>query len=143
MVIGQVVTYAELSALIGRDVRKAGYGNLTTARAKALQENQMVFGTVQNVGLQRLDDSGSLSVAREKLGRARTAARRSRKIAATIEPKNLTKEERVIYETTTVTAAVLDLVTKPAKQKILETRVAANNTRPPVADVLRLFAESE
>lgn len=141
---GEVITYDTLAELIGRNCTAghSGYGNLYTARKKALNENQMVFGPVQGIGIKRLDDAESVSASRDQLNRSRTAARSSRRIAATIDPKKLSKDERTIYEATTLTAATIDLVTKPAKQRALETRIKAND-KPPVADVLRMFAEGE
>lgn len=142
--VGEVITYDELTALIGRNVRpkEKGYANLYTAKKRALNENQIVFGPVQGVGIKRLDDAETVSASRCHLHKSRTAARYSRRIAATVDPKNLTAEDRALYEATSLTAATIDLVTKPSKQKALETRIKTSD-KPPVAEVLRMFAAGE
>ena len=56
--IDGMITYANLSDLIGRDVQSEAIGSLTTARRMCQREDQIVFSPVRGVGLKRLDDSG-------------------------------------------------------------------------------------
>lgn len=141
--IGETATYQELSALIGRPIQGEAYGNLCTARRKAFNERQMVFGTIRNEGIRRLDDAGRLVAGRDQISRSRKAARKARRIVATVDPEKLSEDDRRTYESAVMTSTVLELVTKPSKQKRLESAIREAKARIPVADVLKLFAGAE
>ena len=139
--VGEEITYSELSALIGRDVQDAGAGNLATARNKALNQNQIVFGTIRNVGIVRLDDAGRLGATKAHINRSRRIVRKGRKVAATVDPAKLSPDERGEYRNIVTTAAVLDLVTRPMVQKKLAVATGSAGRSLAVKEVLGLFAK--
>ena len=75
--VDEVVTWDELSNLIGRDVRKEAYHNLGTARNRLLRDERMVFECVRKVGVKRLSDDGIVVSAESGLQRIKRASRRS------------------------------------------------------------------
>ena len=52
--INEVITYTELRALINADVQSDARRYLYTARNWALRDDNMVFGTIRNVGIKRI-----------------------------------------------------------------------------------------
>ncbi len=53
---GEVVTYVELTKLIGKNVQGEGRSTLESARRFVLREHRRVFGVVLNEGLKRLSN---------------------------------------------------------------------------------------
>jgi len=69
----EVVTYDELSRILGRDVRKSSRSNLTSARKMAIQDG-IVTDAVRKVGIKRLTDERTVectgTVMRKRIRRA-------------------------------------------------------------------------
>lgn len=62
--INEVVSYEEMSNLIGVDIQSAkGRGYLSTARKRLLKDEKMVFGTIRKEGVKRLDDETVVKTA--------------------------------------------------------------------------------
>lgn len=55
--VGDVITYHELSTLIGKNVQKEGYHICICARWSALEKYRILFSPIINVGLKRLSES--------------------------------------------------------------------------------------
>ena len=53
---GEIITYTELTGLIDMDVQEAGRGSLGSARRKVRTEHDIVFRTLQGIGVQRCND---------------------------------------------------------------------------------------
>lgn len=77
MEIGEVILYAELNGLIGRDVQKKGRGNLNTARKRV--ENTpgagYMFEVERNEGLRRVPASDAVLFGRRSADGIRSRAR--------------------------------------------------------------------
>lgn len=83
--IGEVISYADLSASIGRDVQREAHGNLATARKRLLRSHRMVFGAVINIGIKRLSDEGKIAAAHGHLKRGRTQFKMVRASVASVD----------------------------------------------------------
>ena len=59
---GEIITYVELSNIIGIDVQKNGRGFLYTAINMALRENGLVFEAVHNIGMKCLTDEETAKI---------------------------------------------------------------------------------
>jgi hypothetical protein len=73
--VGDVVTYAQLSGVISRDVQEEARHHLASARRRVLRGHRMVFEPVMNVGLKRLDDAGKIAAGRWHIKRSRNQAK--------------------------------------------------------------------
>jgi hypothetical protein len=70
---GETITYATLSALIGRNVTKEGNSKLSSARRIALRDDGAAFEVIRQVGLRRIpaDEAPQIgTAARRKIRRA-------------------------------------------------------------------------
>lgn len=85
--VGDIITYAELSELVGRDVQKANRYILEAARRWAKKE-RIVFGTVTGEGIQRLDDAGKVRVGSGMIDKIRRTSRRAAQTLAAVESFN-------------------------------------------------------
>ena len=83
--VGELVGYDALTAEIGRDVRKLGYGALQTARRRVLKQKQYVFGTVANEGLRRLNDVEKVGLGEDGRRRMRRLARRTQELVSSVD----------------------------------------------------------
>ena len=78
--VGETVSWEELSQVIGRDVTAGskGYGPLSTARKRALNDDGMVFDAIPKVGLKRLTDAEIVNTGQATVDKVRRAARKGR-----------------------------------------------------------------
>jgi hypothetical protein len=82
--VGDVVTYAELSELVGRDVQKTSRYILEAARRWAKKE-RVIFGVVTGQGLKRLDDIGKVRAGSGMMDKIRRTSRRAAQTLASVE----------------------------------------------------------
>lgn len=97
-----VLTYSELSAVIGLDVQKEGYHHLYSARRKAEVELGMVFEAIENVGIKRLDDNGIIASYTDRaVDLTRKKARRYRqKLTKVVDYNSLPDVSKVKHNAT-------------------------------------------
>jgi hypothetical protein len=73
--LGQEIGYADLSRVIGRDVRTAARPRLTSAREIALRDHGVCFFAIRGVGLRRITVQELPQVGAHARGRAKSAVR--------------------------------------------------------------------
>lgn len=140
---GDVVPYATLTATIRKNVQKEGYSTMDSARRLLLREKSMVFESVLNVGLKRLDGSGIVSLGPDANGRIRrTAGRAIKKMACIGEAyEALSKDEKSSYNSNISALGAVKLFTGAPSIKRIESQVRASSAQLPPAEVLGLFAK--
>lgn len=82
--VGDVITYSELSELVGRDVQKASRHILEAARRWA-KKDRVIFGVITGQGLKRLDDAGKVRVGSGMMDKIRRTSRRAAQTLAAVE----------------------------------------------------------
>lgn len=139
LAVGDVVTYRELSDLIGRDVQGPARGTLDTARKAAEREYGMALGTVMKQGIKRLAASELSSIGDSAFGRigrtARTAAKRMFRAASTLE---VAPPDAAAIAARASGLAAIGLMAKPSSLQKIE-QAAQNGKELPTATTLRLF----
>ena len=126
---GDVVPYATLTATIRKNVQKEGYSTMDSARRLLLREKSMVFESVLNVGLKRLDGSGIVSLGPDANGRIRrTAGRAIKKMACIGEAyESLSKDEKSSYNSNISALGAVKLFTGAPSIKRIESQVRASS----------------
>jgi len=122
--IGEIVTFAQISTAIKRDVQREARGNLRTARHRLRKYDHMVFGAVTNVGVKRLTDEGKIAAARGHVNRGRNQFRQARTTATAVDdfgklPNHLKLEHNVIV----AQAGALLHMTSTKSTKTLEGKI--------------------
>lgn len=142
--VGELITYEELSAIVGRDVRNDCYSALGTARDIA-KGDRIVFDCVTNEGLKRLDDAQTVSAGAEYISRAKNAAKRGARIVAASRYENLGPADRVKHNTTLSVLGAMELFGKPSSVAKVEKQItqADQNGRLSLDDTLKLFGKKE
>lgn len=137
---GQVFTYLELSAIVGRDVTKEARGNLYTAIRKARNECGIVFATTIKVGIKRLADTEIAAVGDQALHRIHsTAIRTSRKLTCVVDFDAMPNESKVKHNTALSMFGAISQATRPQAVRKISDKVSAAQSALPSAAVLELF----
>jgi hypothetical protein len=138
--IGDVITYAELTQLIGRDIRNGAYGCLVTARRRALNDERFVFRAIPNIGLKRLNDSEIIDTHQPAIAHIRSTMRKSAKELVSVQNfDSLPNEKKIQHNTALSVFGVLQEFTRPKTIASIESKVSEAQARLPVGRMLELF----
>lgn len=137
---GDVLTYDDLSKVIGRDVRgKQGYQRLQSARRVVRRENDMIFATIAKVGLRCCDDAGKVRIANGYIDRVHSAAKKGINVVSAINYDKLENNDRIALNATASHLGVLHQITTAKAQKKLTQAVTEVNDKLPLAKTLEQF----
>ena len=124
--IGEMVTYEDLTAIAGVDVQKMRQP-LRTARRALLVQERIVFGTVTNEGVKRLDDVGKINAADNQRDQIRRKARNARRTATALEDyESLPSSEKLRHAALVTYLVMTDRSGSKRATKLLEVAINAN-----------------
>lgn len=134
--VDEIVTYQELTSLIGRDVQSIARGNLNSAVRRMLADGR-VFACVHGVGVKRLNDHEIVGVGTQVLSKVRRTTNRARvKLAAVQDFDALPRDEKATHNMAMSVLGVLSHMTKPSTVRQLETRIDEARTALPLQKTL-------
>lgn len=136
---GDLISYKELSGMLGRDVQREARSNLMSAIRAALS-SEMVFGTVRNEGVKRLTDSELAGVGEGTRAHiSRTARKAVRKMTLVENFAGLTNEEKIRHNTSLSMLGAVGHITSSRQSKLLESRVSVKLEELPLQKTLEAF----
>lgn len=103
--VNGVITWADISAIIGRDIRKHG-SPLNRARRILERDHRIQFEAVKGVGLRRLDDAGCVAKAHGYTARQAKSAKRIARILACANYDSLNEDAKRQHDAIMSLAAV-------------------------------------
>lgn len=134
---GELVTYDDLTRLLGRDVRTSCYGNLRRALHN-LERDHIVFLTVRAEGVKRANDTEAAESADSFRQAAHRANRRMvKRICAVKDFESLPKETKQRALTLQTIAGIVDLAT--SSKGVAKVNKVIENSALPVGKTLDLF----
>lgn len=137
---GQVISYAVLTALIGRDVQREAYTALSRARQMVQDENRMVFVTLHGQGLRRADDDTIVRTTTGQIQALHDETRRIQRRLACVKPEGLSADAAVTYRQNVALTGALAHFTAPDTQKTLR-EYSRQSARPlPLAATITAFS---
>lgn len=140
--IGESISYAALSAVVGRNVQDEAHGILRTARRMAEREDQIVFGTIVGEGLRRLSDPEIVDTGDHAMLRLRRTARRGANTVTAVGDFNaLPNDKKIKHNTLLSLLGTVAAFVRPSVMKKLETSVANNAGKLSVGDTLKAFGK--
>ena len=140
--VGDVVTYAELTKLIGRDIQNKARGCLNTAKRMLQREKRFVFGTIMTVGVKRLDDVQIVGTSESTLKKIRGESKRgARRLACVHDYDGLPNGEKIKHNAAVSMLGALSQATKPGSIKRIESKVAEANERLAIGSTLEAFKD--
>ena len=137
---GDVVTFEEMTSIVGRDIRKHR-GILTSARRIVLRDNRLVFESVLKVGMKCMENDSLSSVGTSFISRTSRGARRAEQKMATVEYEKLSNGSRVKHNVAASMLAAVGMMTRSSEVKKLETVIEKRNEPMPTAETLKLFSK--
>lgn len=142
--VGEVATYAELSAVAGRDVQGDARPQLYTAMRAVRREDQMVIGTVTKVGVRRLSDVetvGSAETSRRKISRE---SRRAMERLSTVDYEALPSDVKRRHNSEFTVFKTTEFFSRPSGlariEKQLGAKVDATKGGLPPAETFEMFS---
>lgn len=138
-VVGEMVSYDELTKLLGRDVRQFCRSSITSAR-HTLEGESIFFDTVANEGLKRLTESEAVTkTAPSYVSRAKSAASRGMRVLQNVQYDNLDDNTKRKHLSTSAQLGAIKLFTSSKATKAIEGKVEQTKTTLPIGETLKLF----
>lgn len=137
--IGDVVTYDELSGIIGRDVMTCYH--LTVTARRRLQATKKVFAAVPSVGFKRLDDSQKVAMGGSYLRRTRRACKKGAIITASVDDYDaMPKADQTRHNSLLSLLGTIRSISTVAKLKAIEARVADSQEKLSMKETIHAIA---
>ena len=136
---GEIVTYEELSTLLGRDYVEFCRSNGTTAQKSLMSEHSMFFDCVRGVGYRRLTDdetNGYMDHFRKSI---KTTSRNGVRCSELVPYEKLSEPAKRKHDAVRSTLEVTSLFTADSALKKIEKAVENNSARLSNAETMRLF----
>lgn len=137
----EVVSYDELSKLIGRDVRGRAVSNLYQARRKALREERIVTESVIGLGIKRMTDSQVVVGFESFMSRSRRAARREATKLTSVDYPKLSRTDQTKHNAALATLGVIQHIASTSSMNRLETKVQDSSGPLPIGKTLDVFRQ--
>lgn len=134
--VGDFIPYSEFNKLIGRDVQGAARHCLESARRILQRDERIVFATIKNEGIKRLDDVSIVNTGRDGLNRIRREAKRTAKRVSCAEYDKLPNDKKIEHNLVASMTGALSHMTKAASIKKLESRVQEASDRLAIGTTL-------
>ena len=126
--VGHVVTYAALSAIIGRPITSFR-GVLETARRSVQRENRIIFDVVRSEGLRRLADAEIVDLSDKAREHARRHARNTAKKLVCVDYAALSKQKQTKHNAALSMFGALAEMSSSSSMKRLEAKVESVGTQ--------------
>lgn len=142
MEIDEIITYEELSDLIGRDVSPNGdaYSCQASARRKCLADDGIVIECVRSVGVKRLNDEAVARTGDHSINRIKRESNRGLKRISSVQDFNsLSSEAKISHNAAFSVLGVLAHLTKANHVKKVERAVTSSQAVLPLGQTLRAF----
>jgi hypothetical protein len=138
--LDEIVTYMELSAIVGRDVRKdPTRGHLDTARKVVEREDGFVIAAVYGIGLKRLLPPAVIEQQKAVITSVNRKARRAMKKLATVPVESLDSKGREDFNTVACHMSMVAATTTQNAAKKLRNEVVKSQQQLPLAKTLDAF----
>ena len=126
--VGGVITYSQLSTVIGRDIRMFR-GSLESARKAVQRDKGMVFDVLRGEGIKRLADGEIIDLSDKAREHSRRHARRIAKKLICVNYATLTKDKQVKHNAALSMFGALSDLSSSASMKRLEAQIEATGTQ--------------
>jgi len=133
---GDVVTYDELSTVIGRDIRLNRYC-LHTAINKLLREHQIYFSAVRGVGVKRCNDPEKVDAGTSFVPRIRRMAKKGVRITLSVRDyAKMEKEMQTQHNAQVSLLGAIGAISAAPKLKAIAAKVQEAQEKLPLAKTL-------
>ena len=142
MQIGEVITYDQISEVIGRNIRKDGKRGIAyQAMNQLLSEQRFVFGTIRNVGFKRLNADETVESTKDGMTRIRKISRKQVKRLSAVDYGSISTNALKVQHNASI--SLYGAIAFAADSGNLKRLTTTNGNRPeglPTAETLRRLA---
>jgi quinolinate synthase len=136
-----VISYADLSKIIGYDVQRDGYSYLKSAREIVERDTGRLIGVVLSEGVKLLTPEEQVAIGPDSLQRLKRATTKSIKRIGRVQVDKLTDDQRLDYHTSASVLGAVHLFTKPKSVAKIEEAVSKASDKLAIGDTLKLFGK--
>jgi len=138
-VVGEVVTYGELTTLLGRDSRDFCRSNINSAR-RSLELESIFFDAITGEGLRRLTESEAVTqTAPSYVSRAKSAAQRGMRVLSHVDFAGLDDATKRHHLSTSAQLGVIGLFASNKAANRIESKVSETSSAIAIGETLKLF----
>lgn len=130
--VGETLTYAAISTLVGRDARSIR-GAIATALQTVQRDKRMVLGTVRKVGYIRLNDGEIIDTYDQTRARIRRQSARAVKRLVCVDYDALPKDKQVKHNAALSMLGVIAELSSVGSARKIENSIAESGTSLPAA----------
>lgn len=119
-----LITYQELSEVIGRDIQKEARGCLKTAQNRLLNDEGISFGVIRGEGIRKLSQEEVVDASDAPIMRSRRLAKRgfARLTKGIQDFENLPREKQIKHN---VAASIFGMINHMTKAKSIQKLIPA------------------
>ena len=138
---GDVVTYLELSEIVGKNIQKEGYGHLYSAVKMIRRNENKVFQAVENVGVKYCSYYEAFQAGKAGNRRIRNIIKMNKEKMLCAEPgiNEMSSQQRIEYYTELSHTGALECFVKPKTISTIEQKVMMTGKLITYEDTLDLF----
>jgi hypothetical protein len=140
--MGDIITYASMSDHISADIRTRRHV-LTTALNIVRNDHDMVFGCIQNVGIQRLNDREIVLDGKRDLQKIQRTAKRATIKQSKVDFDALTNQDKLKFTAQRGILGALNVLSKPRSLTRLEGTITEAEKAIPLEKTLALFMKPQ
>lgn len=143
--VGELVTYAEMSKAISKNVQKSGRSHLESAKRILLNEERKVFDTIRGQGVKLLAPGEVVHKSRSSFDRMRRESGRGMKRLATLskeEYDELSSDEKIECNSNRSFFGLFDMMSRKSSVKKIEAAVEQNKEVLSIGATMGLFRDN-
>ena len=142
LAVDELVTYGELTELIGRNVRGSARGLCRTAIHRIQRDYGILIECEAKVGFKRIEGAKAVAAGGVYVPRIHRASRRAiRKLSCVGDMSKLSEAERTKFNATASHLGALQLATTEKVAKKIEAAVSKVNEKLAIEQTLALFGK--
>lgn len=140
---GELVTYKELSGMIGRSVQGDARHVMASARRVVLRESEIAFAVVENEGLRRMTDDELAESFHPALRHIRRTAKKAGRVVACADMAKLAPDKQRAVSVGLSTVGAIELFTATKNVRKIEDSIKPSQIpqKVNVEELSKLFAK--
>lgn len=138
--IFELVSYGELTEIMGRNAQGTGRGIISSVRRELLNDHGILFVPIYKVGLRRAGTEEVFASGKATFIKILRATKRSARALAGLEYQGLSGEQKAKHNALATQLAVLSEFSGGRTTKRIESIVAVNDAALTVGNTLKFFS---
>lgn len=139
----EVISYGELTRIIGYDVQAEGRAYLKSAREIVERDTGRLLGVVATEGVKLLTPEEQVAAGHDAITKTKRATSKAIKRIGRVQVDKLTPDQRLDHHVTASVLGAVHLFTSPKSVSKIEGAVQKSADKLAIGDTLKLFGPSK